>query len=124
MTSFQLKIPVYTIIICLCSAKEFSNTSLHTSPVACDHGIHGHDWFWSDNDQIHFLPDRVLQNECDNKDTRNYWLLPTGIASQGLTIDRNCQDPFNTVYIKNTHNGYNNDRHAKLLQYTSWKFFC
>ena len=88
----------------------------------CPHSIANHDdyYSWAGAD---FYPDEVLTNECDDHSARNYWLLPNGVGNQGFVIDRGCQEPFNTIILKNTHNGFYKDRSAFFCFFFCFFFF-
>ena len=59
-----------------------------------------------------FHPDNVLIDECDSNTpgSINYWLLPDATANIGFIVDRGCEEPFNLVHLKNTHNANAMDR--------------
>ena len=60
--------------------------------------------------QVQFLPNAVFENNCDSVDEANYWIGPFKVGDIGFSIDRNCVQQFNEIILKNTHNGYFNNR--------------
>ena len=64
-----------------------------------------------------FYPHNVLENNCDSVEDSNYWIGQRDVSDIGFSIDRNCQQPFNVIVLKNTHNGHFNSRSKKTNYY-------
>ena len=57
-----------------------------------------------------FGPENVFTDECDDEKKGNYWMLPDRVVEDGFILDRHCTEPFDTILLKNTHNGNGDDR--------------
>ena len=69
----------------------------------------------------YFHPKYALSDSCEKKcmDKKKYYLLPNGVKNKGFVIDTGCQRVFQSIQLKNTHNGKCNDRwvsHSGLCQ--------
>ena len=99
------------LVSCVCNMQHFF-TRWQIGLSDCWLSIEDHGSYSIGDNSLHFHPSEIFSNVCQIGMETTDWMLPEFATNDGFILDRHCNNPFDTLLVKNRKNKEEDQRYC------------